>query len=50
MDPTIDDFRLQSSSPNINTGIDTGNDVNGPAPYGGLFNGAAPDIGARESP
>jgi hypothetical protein len=50
LDPTIDDFRLQSSSPNINAGIDTGNDVNGPAAGNGLFNGAAPDIGAYESP
>jgi hypothetical protein len=50
MDPTIDDFRLQPSSPNLNAGIDTGNDVNGPAPGNGLFNGAAPDIGAHESP
>jgi hypothetical protein len=44
------DYRLQLSSPNVNAGIDTGADVNGPEPGNGLFNGSNPDIGAHESP
>jgi PKD repeat protein len=44
------DFRLQSFSPAVNAGIDTGRDVNGGAPGNGLFNGANPDLGARETP
>jgi PKD repeat protein len=50
LSPASDDYRLQLSSPNANAGIDTGNDVNGPEPGNGLFNGSNPDIGARESP
>ena len=48
IDAAADDFRLQPTSANINAGIDTGYDVNGPA--AGSFNGANPDIGAKESP
>jgi hypothetical protein len=48
MDASADDFRLQPGSALIDAGIDTGNDVNGPVP--GLFHGANPDIGARETP
>jgi parallel beta-helix repeat protein len=50
LSPASVDYRLQLSSPNVNAGIDTGNDVNGPEPGNGLFNGSNPDIGARESP
>jgi hypothetical protein len=42
-----DDYRLGEGSPAINAGTDTGLDVNGDQP--GSFNGAAPDLGARES-
>lgn len=42
------DFRLQSGSPAIDAGTDTGLDVNGAA--AGLYNGAAPDLGATETP
>jgi len=48
VDAAAFDFRLQPSSLDIDAGIDTGNDVNGPA--AGLFSGANPDIGAEESP
>ncbi len=48
MDAAANDYRLQPSSPNIDTGADTGNDVNGAEP--GSFNGTSPDIGAYESP
>lgn len=48
MDANADDFRLQPDSPLIDAGIDTGNDLNGPA--SGSFTGATPDIGARETP
>jgi hypothetical protein len=48
MDAAADDYRLQPSSPNIDTGADTGNDVNGAE--SGSFNGTSPDIGANESP
>ncbi|MFH1811779.1 MAG: right-handed parallel beta-helix repeat-containing protein [Pseudomonadota bacterium] len=41
------DFRLQSSSPCIDAGIDLGFDLNGGA--SGLFGGIAPDLGAVES-
>ncbi|MEO8181788.1 MAG: right-handed parallel beta-helix repeat-containing protein [Deltaproteobacteria bacterium] len=50
IDAVSNDFRLRSFSPCINAGIDTGNDVNGPEPGNGLFNGSNPDIGACESP
>jgi PKD repeat protein len=50
LSPASDDYRLQLSSPNVNAGIDTGQDVNGPEPGNGLFSGSNPDIGARESP
>ena len=49
LDSSIDDFRLQPGSALIDAGIDTGNDVNGPQPGNGLFNGSNPDIGAHES-
>jgi hypothetical protein len=42
------DFRLLPGSPAIDAGVDLGLDVNGPAP--GNYNGAAPDLGAAESP
>jgi len=42
------DFRLLPGSPAVNAGVDVGLDVNGPEP--GNFNGAAPDLGAAETP
>ncbi len=42
------DYRLASASPLVDAAPDVGLDVNGPAPL--LFDGAAPDIGAWESP
>lgn len=42
------DYHLQATSPVIDKGIDTGLDVNGGSP--GPFNGAAPDLGAFETP
>ncbi len=42
------DFHLLPGSPAIDAGVDVGLDVNGPAP--GNFNGAAPDLGALETP
>lgn len=46
-DPLNDDYTLMAGSPAIDTGTDTGIDVNGVDP--GLFNGLAPDMGALES-
>jgi hypothetical protein len=48
IDTAAGDLRLQPGSPLINAGTDTGLDVNGAAQD--KFNGAAPDIGAWESP
>ena len=42
------DFRLDPDSLLINAGASTGYDVNAPVSGNGLYNGAAPDIGARE--
>jgi CSLREA domain-containing protein len=42
------DLRLSAVSPCIDQGTNTGVDANGPRP--GLYDGAAPDIGAFESP
>lgn len=42
------DFRLAPDSPAVNAGVDTGLDVNGPAP--GLYSGLAPDLGPEETP
>lgn len=42
------DFRLLPGSPAIDAGADVGVDVNGPAP--GNYDGAAPDLGAAETP
>jgi len=47
MDSSTDDLRLQPGSSLINSGVDTGTDVNGATP--GRFNGSSPDIGAHES-
>lgn len=48
VNPAAFDFRLAPNSPDVNAGIDTGLDVNGPAP--GLYNGSAPDLGPEETP
>ncbi len=48
MNAAAGDFRLAPNSPDVNAGLDTGLDVNGPAP--GLYNGSAPDIGPQETP
>ena len=50
IDATLNDFRLDPASTCVDAGLDTGHDVNGAAPGDGLFNGASPDIGAREAP
>jgi hypothetical protein len=42
------DYRLLPGSPAVNAGVDVGLDVNGPE--SGNFNGAAPDLGAAETP
>jgi hypothetical protein len=42
------DYRLLPGSPAIDAGVDLALDLNGPAP--GAFTGAAPDLGAHESP
>ncbi len=42
------DFRLLPGSPAVDAGEDVGVDVNGPV--SGNFNGAAPDLGAAETP
>lgn len=42
------DFRLLPGSPAIDAGEDVGVDVNGPMP--GNYDGAAPDLGATETP
>jgi len=42
------DYRVLALSPAIDAGVDLGYDVNGPAASN--FNGAAPDLGAWESP
>ncbi len=42
------DFRLLPGSPAIDAGVDVGLDVNGPV--SGNYNGAAPDLGAAETP
>jgi Right handed beta helix region len=42
------DFRLLPGSPAIDAGVDVGLDTNGPVP--GDYNGAAPDLGAAETP
>ena len=42
------DFRLLPGSPAIDAGVDVGLDVNGPV--SGTYNGAAPDLGAAETP
>jgi len=41
-------FRLLPGSPAVNAGVDVGLDVNGPE--SGNFDGAAPDLGAAETP
>jgi hypothetical protein len=46
VDATSGDYRLLPESPAIDAGVDTGLDVNGPAP--GLYSGHAPDLGAFE--
>ena len=48
VDPVSGDFRLAANSPAIDRGVDRGVDTNGSA--SGLFNGAAPDLGAFEAP
>ncbi len=48
IDAAAGDFRLAPDSPAVNAGVDTGLDVNGPAP--GLYNGLAPDLGPEETP
>ena len=48
VDPAGGDFRLVPGSPAIDAGPDLGLDLNGPA--SGNFNGAAPDLGAAETP
>ncbi len=50
VDAPANDFRLRSFSLAADAGVDTGRDVNGSGPGDGLFNGASPDIGARETP
>lgn len=42
------DLRIRAESPAVNQGADLGIDVNGPG--AGNFNGAAPDVGAHETP
>lgn len=48
IDAAAGDFRLAPDSPDVNAGIDTGLDVNGPAI--GNYNGSGPDIGPEETP
>ena len=47
-DPLVFDYTLAPGSPAIDSGTDTGLDVNGST--AGLYNGDAPDMGAFESP
>ncbi|HEV8323347.1 MAG TPA: right-handed parallel beta-helix repeat-containing protein [Myxococcota bacterium] len=46
--PGADDLRVRAASPCVDAGGDTGLDRNGS--LAGTFNGAAPDVGAWESP
>jgi hypothetical protein len=50
VDPSVADYRLLPTSLLIDRGFETGHDLNGPSVVNGMFNGAAPDIGASESP
>ncbi len=48
VDVSRGDYRLLPGSPAVDAGVDVGLDVNGPLP--GRYDGAAPDLGANESP
>ena len=47
VDVGLADFRLRDDSPAVDTGVDLGIDLNGPAP--GNWSGSGPDIGALEA-